>query len=61
MLTSLQNPLVKEIRKLHQGKFRRQQGQFLLEGTHLIQEALAVGYPCLWLATLRLGKSDILT
>lgn len=45
MLTSLQNPLVKEIRKLHQGKFRRQQGQFLLEGTHLIQEALAVGYP----------------
>ncbi|MEB3288271.1 MAG: RNA methyltransferase [Leptolyngbya sp.] len=45
MLTSLQNPLVKEIRKLHQGKVRRQQGQFLLEGTHLIQEALAVGYP----------------
>ncbi len=45
MLTSLQNPLVKEIRKLHQGKFRRQQGQFLLEGTHLLQEALAVGYP----------------
>lgn len=45
MLTSLQNPLVKEIRKLHQGKHRRQQGQFLLEGTHLIQEALAVSYP----------------
>jgi TrmH family RNA methyltransferase len=45
MLTSLQNPLVKEIRKLHQGKVRRQQGQFLFEGTHLIQEALAVGYP----------------
>ncbi|QQE65760.1 rRNA methyltransferase [Leptolyngbya sp. BL0902] len=44
MLTSLQNPLVKEIRKLHQGKFRRQQGCFLLEGTHLVQEALAVGY-----------------
>ena len=45
MLTSLQNPLVKEIRKLHQGKTRRQQGQFLLEGTHLLQEALAVGHP----------------
>lgn len=45
MLTSLKNPLVKEIRKLHQGKARRQQGQFLLEGTHLLQEALAVGYP----------------
>ncbi len=47
MLTSLQNPLVKDARRLHQSKFRRQQRQFLLEGTHLIQEALAVGYPIL--------------
>ena len=45
MLTSLQNPLVKFFRKLHQAKGRRAQGQFLLEGTHLIQEALAAGYP----------------
>lgn len=45
MLTSLQNPLVKQLRKLHQGKGRREQQQFLLEGTHLLQEALAVGYP----------------
>jgi TrmH family RNA methyltransferase len=47
MLTSLQNPLVKEVRKLHQSKFRKQQQQFLLEGTHLIQEALAADYPML--------------
>ena len=45
MLTSLQNPLVKSIRKLHQAKVRRSQAQFLLEGTHLIQEALATHYP----------------
>ncbi|GAB4150727.1 MAG: RNA methyltransferase [Cyanobacteria bacterium J069] len=45
MLTSLQNPLIKQIRKLHQAKGRREQQQFLLEGTHLLQEALAVGYP----------------
>ncbi|MBE9155532.1 RNA methyltransferase [Nodosilinea sp. LEGE 06152] len=45
MLTSLQNPLVKSIRKLHQAKARRSQDQFLLEGTHLIQEALATHYP----------------
>ncbi|MFQ4138797.1 TrmH family RNA methyltransferase [Nodosilinea sp. PGN35] len=45
MLTSLQNPLVKSIRKLHQAKERRSQNQFLLEGTHLIQEALATSYP----------------
>lgn len=45
MLSSTQNPLVKAIRKLHQGKVRRSQQQFLLEGTHLVQEALYVNYP----------------
>ncbi|HEY9735349.1 MAG TPA: RNA methyltransferase [Trichocoleus sp.] len=45
MLTSLQNPLAKHIRKLHQAKGRRTQGQFLLEGTHLVQEALLAQYP----------------
>ncbi|MCG9885450.1 MAG: RNA methyltransferase [Cyanobacteria bacterium] len=45
MLTSLQNPLVKQIRRLHRAKGRREAGQFLLEGTHLLQEACAVGQP----------------
>ncbi len=45
MLTSLQNPLVKQLRKLQHAKERHRQQQFLLEGTHLLQEALAVGYP----------------
>lgn len=45
MITSLQNPLVKHIRKLHQSKQRRLDQQFLLEGTHLIQEAQRVGWP----------------
>lgn len=45
MLTSIQNPLVKQIRKLHSAGQRREQGVFLLEGTHLLEEALAVGYP----------------
>jgi RNA methyltransferase, TrmH family len=45
MLTSLQNPLVKQIRKLHQAKCRRSQQRFLLEGTHLLQEALAAAWP----------------
>ncbi len=45
MLTSLQNPLVKQIRKLHASKGRREQELFLLEGTHLLQEACAVSYP----------------
>jgi RNA methyltransferase, TrmH family len=44
MLTSLQNPLVKQIRKLHSTKERHKQNLFLLEGTHLIEEACAVNY-----------------
>jgi TrmH family RNA methyltransferase len=45
VLTSLQNSLVKQIRKLHSAKERRQQQLFLLEGTHLLEEAVAVDYP----------------
>lgn len=45
MLTSLQNPLVKQIRKLHSTKERHKQELFLLEGTHLLEEACATNYP----------------
>jgi RNA methyltransferase, TrmH family len=45
MLTSTQNPLIKQIKKLHSPKERRETQLFLLEGTHLIQEACAVSYP----------------
>ncbi|HEY9656778.1 MAG TPA: RNA methyltransferase substrate-binding domain-containing protein, partial [Crinalium sp.] len=45
MLTSLQNPLVKQIKKLHQTKERRQQQLFLLEGTHLLEAAVTVDRP----------------
>lgn len=45
MLTSSQNPLVKQIRKLHSAKERQKQGVFLLEGTHLLAEACRVDYP----------------
>jgi len=45
MITSLQNPLVKQMRKLHSAKQRSQQGIFLLEGTHLLEEAYAANYP----------------
>lgn len=45
MLTSLQNPLVKQLRKLHQTKERREQQLFLLEGTHVLEAALKVDRP----------------
>ena len=49
MLTSLQNPLVKQLRKLHQTKERREQQLFLLEGTHLLEAALLVDRPLMTL------------
>jgi TrmH family RNA methyltransferase len=45
IIVSTKNPLAKQFRKLHQAKERRRQNIFLLEGTHLVQEACAVDYP----------------
>ncbi|MDJ0661583.1 MAG: RNA methyltransferase [Crocosphaera sp.] len=39
MITSIRNPLIKEIRKLHRTKGRREQSLLLLEGTHLLETA----------------------
>jgi RNA methyltransferase, TrmH family len=39
MLTSLQNPLVKQLKKLHRAKERQEQQLSLLEGTHLLEAA----------------------
>lgn len=37
------NPLIKELRKLHQKKHREEQGRYLLEGFHLVEEAARWG------------------
>ena len=46
MLTSTRNPLVKQLRALGESaKDRKEQGLFLVEGTHAITEAIATAYP----------------
>lgn len=45
MLTSTQNPLVKQIRKLQSSSERHKQNLCLLEGTNLLQTAYQVQYP----------------
>jgi TrmH family RNA methyltransferase len=42
MISSLQNPLIKQIRKLHRTRERQEQHLSLIEGTHLLETALAV-------------------
>ena len=44
-ISSSQNPLVKQLRKLSQAKGRREQQRFLIEGTHQVEAAIQVGYP----------------
>lgn len=43
MITSRQNPFIKELRKLRQAKGRREQGLLLLEGTNLLEAAITQG------------------
>jgi len=45
MLTSLNNPLIKEIRKLRQSKVREELGLALLEGTKLLESACLANCP----------------
>ena len=46
MLTSIKNPLVKQLRSLAESaKDRKEQGLFLVEGTHALTEAIATSYP----------------
>jgi TrmH family RNA methyltransferase len=43
LITSRRNPLVRRLRRLQESRGRREQGLLLLEGTHLLQEALRLG------------------
>lgn len=40
VITSVQNPSIKKIKKLHQKKYRDEKKQFLVEGFHLVKEAV---------------------
>ncbi len=45
VLSSIQNPWVKQLRRLHQSADRKAQQVFLCEGTHLLQEAISTHWP----------------
>src|SRR5699024_12820789 len=40
VITSVQNSSIKKIKKLHQKKYRDEKKQFLVEGFHLVKEAV---------------------
>ncbi|MCT0207481.1 RNA methyltransferase [Synechococcus sp. CS-1332] len=43
LIRSVRNPLIQAVRRLHRSSGRLEQGLILLEGTHLLQEALGLG------------------
>jgi TrmH family RNA methyltransferase len=48
-ITSRRNPLVQQLRELHHAAGRLERQRLLLEGTHLLQEALRLGLAPDWL------------
>ena len=44
LYSSIENKKIKELKKLHTKKYRDETGLFLVEGTHLIEEAYNKGY-----------------
>ena len=44
ILTSIKNPLIKQVRKLHRAKERQKQNLLLIEGTNLIEAAFGADY-----------------
>ena len=45
LISSHHNDWFKSVMKLHQASERRDQRKFLIEGTHLVEEAIATGWP----------------
>ena len=43
-LTSTNNPIVKRLKSLHQKKYRKEYGAFLLEGMRLVNDAIINGH-----------------
>lgn len=49
VITAVQNERIKQLRQLNQKKGRREQGLFLAEGPHLVEEAVKSGVSIPWM------------
>lgn len=57
-VTSLQNPIIKAVRALHQRKARAETGLFLAEGHKLVVDALSVGWVPQMIVALERAEED---
>lgn len=57
-ILSTKNTLIKEIKKLHKKKYRQEQQAYILEGFHLIEEAIKAGADIQWLLFNERGQKE---
>lgn len=52
------NPLIKDLRKLQQKKYRERESRYLMEGFHLVEEAMQAAYPVELLLVTHKGLAE---
>lgn len=57
-IQGVKNPLIKELRKLQQKKYREKEGRYLMEGFHLVEEALKAKAPVELLLVTHKGLTE---
>lgn len=58
VITSKTNPIIKELKKLHQKKYREQTQQYMIEGFHLVEEAVKTNQVITHLFVNTRGKQE---
>ncbi|WP_348922975.1 TrmH family RNA methyltransferase [Enterococcus rotai] len=57
-ILSTKNTMIKELKKLHKKKYREEKRQYMIEGFHLIEEAVKVGAEIDWILFNQRGKTE---
>lgn len=57
-IQGVKNPLIKELRKLQQKKYRDKEGRYLMEGFHLVEEAVKAQAPLQLLLVTQKGLTE---
>jgi TrmH family RNA methyltransferase len=57
-ILSTKNPFIKEVKKLNRKKYREESQQYIVEGFHLIEEAVKAGAAVKWLLVNQRGQQE---
>lgn len=57
-ILSTKNSMIKELKKLHKKKYREENQQYIIEGFHLIEEAVNANAKVKWVLFNQRGQSE---